>query len=44
MSTMNSFRTQLEQAVNARHSRMNPFTEKWVNGELQRYTASKKNA
>ena len=36
MSTMTPFRTQLEQAVNARHSRMNPFTEKWVNGELTR--------
>ncbi|MGH7699558.1 MAG: iron-containing redox enzyme family protein, partial [Gemmatimonadales bacterium] len=33
---MSPFRTQLEQAVNARHSRMNPFTEKWVNGELTR--------
>jgi len=31
-----SFRTRLENAVNARHSRMNPFTEKWVNGELTR--------
>jgi pyrroloquinoline-quinone synthase len=30
------FRQQLEQAVNARHSRMNPFTEKWVKGELTR--------
>ena len=30
------FRTGLEHAVNARHSRMNPFTEKWVNGELTR--------
>ena len=30
------FRAQLEAAVNARHSRMNPFTEKWVNGELTR--------
>ncbi|MGH7387991.1 MAG: TenA family transcriptional regulator [Candidatus Rokuibacteriota bacterium] len=30
------FRRQLEAAVNARHSRMNPFTEKWVNGELTR--------
>ena len=30
------FRDQLEAAVNARHSRMNPFTEKWVNGELTR--------
>ena len=30
------FRAQLQTAVNARHSRMNPFTEKWVNGELTR--------
>ena len=33
MTTMSPFRTQLEQAVNTRHSRMNPFTEKWVNDE-----------
>jgi pyrroloquinoline-quinone synthase len=33
---MSEFRTQLEQAVNARHSRVNPFTERWVNGELTR--------
>src|SRR5262245_34975479 len=31
-----AFRQQLENAVNARHSRLNPFTEKWVNGELTR--------
>ena len=30
MTQMSPFRTQLENAVNARHSRMNPFTEKWV--------------
>jgi pyrroloquinoline-quinone synthase len=30
------FRTRLEQAVNARHSRLNPFTERWVKGELTR--------
>jgi len=30
------FRQELEAAVNARHSRMNPFTEKWVKGELTR--------
>jgi pyrroloquinoline-quinone synthase len=30
------FRQRLEDAVNARHSRMNPFTEKWVRGELTR--------
>ena len=33
---MGPFRAQLQAAVNARHSRMNPFTEKWVNGELTR--------
>ena len=31
-----AFRRQLESAVNARHSRLNPFTEKWVAGELTR--------
>src|SRR5687768_8105083 len=36
MTSMSTFRTELEQAVNSRHSRMNPFTEKWVNGELTR--------
>src|SRR5712691_10314630 len=30
------FRTLLEGAVSARHSRLNPFTEKWVKGELTR--------
>src|SRR6266850_1073222 len=30
------FRTQLQAAVNARHSRLNPFTDKWVRGELTR--------
>jgi pyrroloquinoline-quinone synthase len=30
------FRARLENAVNARHSRLNPFTEKWVKGELSR--------
>ena len=30
------FRAQLEAAVSARHSRLNPFTEKWVKGELSR--------
>ena len=30
------FRRQLQDAVNARHSRLNPFTEKWVKGELTR--------
>src|SRR5256885_619079 len=33
---MSEFRTQLENAVSARHSRLNPFTERWVNGELTR--------
>src|SRR5213592_4824833 len=36
MSPSSEFRKQLEAAVNARHSRMNPFTEKWVKGELTR--------
>jgi pyrroloquinoline-quinone synthase len=31
-----TFRAELEAAVNARHSRLNPFTEKWVKGELTR--------
>ena len=26
------FRQRLEAAVQAKHSRMNPFTEKWVKG------------
>jgi pyrroloquinoline-quinone synthase len=30
------FRRELEAAVNARHSRLNPFTEAWVKGELTR--------
>jgi pyrroloquinoline-quinone synthase len=30
------FRSRLEQTVHARHSRLNPFTEKWVKGELSR--------
>ena len=30
------FRRRLEAAVLAKHSRMNPFTEKWVKGELSR--------
>ena len=34
--TKSLFRTRLEQAVSSRHSRMNPFTEKWVKGELTR--------
>ena len=36
MEATGPFRAQLQAAVNARHSRMNPFTEKWVNGELTR--------
>ena len=34
MTTASPFRQELEAAVNSRHSRMNPFTERWVNGEL----------
>src|ERR1700704_6267010 len=33
---MSEFRSQLESAVSARHSRLNPFTERWVRGELTR--------
>ena len=36
MSATGAFRTQLAEAVNARHSRLNPFTEQWVRGELTR--------
>src|ERR671931_980747 len=36
MTAPSPFRRQLEAAVNARHSRLNPFTEKWVKGELTR--------
>jgi pyrroloquinoline-quinone synthase len=35
-TTLTPFRTEIENTVNARHSRLNPFTEKWVNGELTR--------
>jgi len=34
--TKSPFRQRLEAAVTAKHSRMNPFTEKWVKGELTR--------
>ena len=36
MADMSPFRKRLEEAVNARHSRMNPFTEQWVKGTLSR--------
>ena len=36
MGTPSPFRRELEAAVNARHSRLNPFTEKWVAGDLTR--------
>jgi pyrroloquinoline-quinone synthase len=36
MADRSPFRTALEDAVNARHSRLNPFTETWVKGELTR--------
>jgi pyrroloquinoline-quinone synthase len=36
MTTTIPFRTELENAVNSRHSRLNPFTEQWVNGGLSR--------
>jgi pyrroloquinoline-quinone synthase len=35
-ATESEFRTRLENAVNAKHSRLNPFTETWVKGELTR--------
>jgi pyrroloquinoline-quinone synthase len=36
MGSRSAFRDQLEAAVNARHSRLNPFTEEWVKGTLSR--------
>jgi pyrroloquinoline-quinone synthase len=36
MAEPSAFRRELEAAVNARHSRLNPFTEMWVKGELTR--------
>ena len=36
MTEKSAFRARLEAAVNAKHSRLNPFTEKWVRGELTR--------
>ena len=36
MAESSAFRRQLEAAVSAKHSRLNPFTEKWVKGELTR--------
>ena len=36
MAEHSQFRSQLEAAVSAKHSRLNPFTEKWVKGELTR--------
>ena len=36
MAEHSAFRKELASAVNARHSRLNPFTEKWVKGELTR--------
>ena len=32
MSEPSAFRKELEAAVNARHSHLNPFTGKWVKG------------
>lgn len=34
MTTSSPFRRQLEEALGARHSRLNSFTETWRNGEL----------
>jgi pyrroloquinoline-quinone synthase len=36
MADKSQFREKLEAAVNARHSRLNPFTEQWVKGALTR--------
>lgn len=36
MADRSAFRAQLEAVVTARHSRLNPFMEKWVRGELTR--------
>jgi pyrroloquinoline-quinone synthase len=36
MAEPSAFRKALEAAVNARHSRLNPFTEEWVKGALTR--------
>ena len=36
MAGKSPFRRELEAAVNAKHSRLNPFTERWVKGELSR--------
>jgi pyrroloquinoline-quinone synthase len=36
MADKSQFREKLEAAVNARHSRLNPFTEQWVKGALSR--------
>src|SRR5207247_11351127 len=33
---MSDSRTHLQKAAAARHSRLNPFTERWVSGELTR--------
>ena len=36
MAEASAFRRELEAAVSAKHSRLNPFTEQWVKGELTR--------
>ena len=36
MATPSPFRQQLADAVASKHSRLNPFTERWVKGELTR--------
>src|SRR2546427_242943 len=36
MTAPSPFRKERAASVNARHSRLNPFTEKWVTGELSR--------
>ena len=37
MTTVSSFRSQLQETVASRHSRKHPFTEQWVQGELNRW-------
>jgi pyrroloquinoline-quinone synthase len=35
--TTTSFAVELQETVRSRHSRIHPFTERWVNGELSRH-------
>ena len=40
MSDTSPFRRELEAAINARHSRLSPFTDEWVKGALIADTAA----